>query len=93
MTNTLKPSAMFVLKTYDLPGTPGSNTIGTLNNAQRSSMTWQNVDLKTIMGTMWEKYDYFTITLVSVGVSQESALVTNILDRSAVINLHTDYNS
>ncbi len=80
-------SAMFSLKTYDLPLTPGQNTIGTLNNAQRTSMTWQNVDFKTIIGTMWEDYDYFTITLVSVIAGAVSALPTNIFDRVGIINL------
>ncbi len=80
-------SAMFSLKTYDLPLTPGQNTIGTLNNAQRTYMTWQNVDFKTIMGTMWEDYEYFTITLVSSISGAVSAVPTNIFDRIGIINL------
>ncbi len=87
MTNLLKPSAMFVLKTYDLPLTPGSNATGTLNNTFRSSMTWSNIDLKTIMGTMWEQYDYFTITLVTAIAAPFTVLPTLGIDRSATINL------
>jgi hypothetical protein len=87
MNNSTKQSALFSLKTYDLPLTPGTNSIGTLNNAQRSSMTWTNVDIKTIVGTMWEKYEYFIITLVSAISAPITAVPTNIFDRTAIINL------
>ncbi len=60
-----KISASFTLKTSDLPLTPGSNTIGTLNNTYRSSMTWSNLDIQSILGEMWNKFSYFRIVLVS----------------------------
>ncbi len=55
--------------------------------AGRSSMTWNNVDIKTIIGTMWEKYDYFMITLVSTICAPIITLSTTINDRSAIVNL------
>jgi anaerobic glycerol-3-phosphate dehydrogenase len=65
MTDYNKNSASFYLKTYDLPLLQGTNNVGSLNNAQRSSMTWKNVDIQSIMGNLWDKYKYFSITLVS----------------------------
>jgi hypothetical protein len=87
MKNQTNPCATFSLKTYDVPLTVGTNAFGSLNNAYRSSMTWSNVDLKTIMGTMWETYDYFTITLVSSISAGVTATPANIFDRSGIINL------
>ncbi len=62
-----KIAASFVLKTSDLPltSTTGANNVGTMNNTYRSSMTWQNVDIQSILGEMWNKYTYFQILLVS----------------------------
>ena len=64
MTNYNKESAQFVLRSNDLPSGLGTNSIGSNLNGYRTSMIWKNVDLKSIMGTMYDKYDMFTITLV-----------------------------
>ena len=45
----------FVLRTVD----------ATNNNASYSSWTWSSVDLRSILGTLWDNYDYFNIALVS----------------------------
>ncbi len=71
-----KIAASFTLKTSDLPLTVGANTTGTLNNTFRSSMTWSNVDIQSILGIMWDKYTYFRIILVSSLASSATAAHT-----------------
>jgi hypothetical protein len=34
-------------------------------NAQRSAFTFNNIDMKNVMGEMWDKYDQFALKLVS----------------------------
>jgi hypothetical protein len=65
MANYNKESAQFILRSNDLPLTIGTNSIGSMLNSYRTSMIWRNVDLKTIMGPLYDKYDLFTISLVT----------------------------
>jgi hypothetical protein len=37
-----------------------------LTNYNNTSITWNNLNLKTILGTMYDKYDKFNIELVSI---------------------------
>ncbi len=52
--------ASFILRTCDV----GNYDDGIINDA-RTQITWKNVDLRTIVGPMWDMYDYFSITLVT----------------------------
>ena len=52
--------ATFSLKSCDI-GNKGDGII----NTTHSQMTWTNIDLAAITGVMWDKYDYFTITLTN----------------------------
>jgi hypothetical protein len=53
--------ATFILRTADLT----TDSIGTVNNIYSSSFTWKSIDIKSILGTMWNDYDYFNIALVA----------------------------
>ena len=52
--------ATFILRTADLAG-----NVGTVNNIYGSSFTWKSVDIRSILGTLWDDYDYYNIGLVS----------------------------
>lgn len=59
-------SATFILKTSDLPtNAAGENASGSTNNASGSSYTWKNIDMRVILGTMYDEYDNFNIGLVN----------------------------
>ncbi len=60
---------------------------GTFNNAYRSEFTFTNINLKNICGEMWNKYDYFNITLVGVISGATSAITTAPKDKNANIIL------
>ncbi len=62
--------ASFTLRTADLPTfVAGANQYGSSNNSSHSSFTWLNVNIKSILGTMWDEYDYFNLALVSSLIS------------------------
>ena len=59
-------NASFILRTSDLPtfaNSPNSN--GSTNNSFASSFTWINIDMRLILGDLWDKYEYFNICLYS----------------------------
>ena len=59
-------NASFILRTSDLPtfaNSPNSN--GSTNNSSASSFTWNNIDLRLILGDLWDRYEYFNICLSS----------------------------
>ena len=49
-------SASLVLRTSDLPN--GTNNIGSSDQFY-TNMTWSNISLRTLLGSMYEKYDKF----------------------------------
>ena len=63
-------TASFSLNTYD----------GTAN-ATRTSVTWSNIDLKTILKDMWVKYDKFKLicSCVAYGTNSITAAYSNII--------------
>ena len=62
-------NASLVLKTSDLTsksdyvyGVPYVNQSGSMN-AKGSSITWNNINLRTLLGDMYDRYDIFNICL------------------------------
>ncbi len=55
-------SASLVLRSSDLPN--GTNSVGTSDQFY-TNMTWANINLRTLLGSMYDKYDKFA--LVPVG--------------------------
>ena len=56
-----KRSARLVLKTSDL--TANSTTNNGSCDQYRTSFTWFNINLRMLLGDMYNQYDYFNITL------------------------------
>ena len=84
--------AIFHLNTIDITAsdTVGDYPIykaeGTINT-QRNDFTWNNVDFKTILGDMFDKYDKFNIKLSSVMYSAQNPFGTAPDDRCVKINM------
>lgn len=78
--------ATFILRTCDLPSfASGSNQAGSSNNASHSSFTWNNIDLKSILGDLWDKYDFFNISLVSNISSTGNPTFNSTADRLGIV--------
>ena len=83
-------SARFTLTTVILPsGTLAPNTYGALlTQTTKQSMMWTNIDLVTIMGNeMWEKYDYFNLTLSTGTMGIVGNLPTANASRMLTVNM------
>lgn len=79
-------NANLVLRSADLPIYPGTKSIGKVNDANYTSSTWYNINLRSILGTMYDKYDKFNISLNSVSSGNgDDGLTTNPDDRNAII--------
>ena len=59
-------SASLVLRTSDLP-VNSSNNVGSADQFY-TNMTWSNINLRVLLGSMYDKYDKFA--LVPVGINQ-----------------------
>lgn len=69
-------SASLVLRTSDLPN--GTNNIGSSDQFY-TNMTWSNINLRTLLGSMYDKYDKFAL----VPVAYQSNLTDTALGSSA----------
>ena len=56
-------SASLVLKSSDLPAN-GTNNIGNSDQFY-TNMTWSNINLRTLLGSMYDKYDQFALVPVA----------------------------
>jgi len=56
-------SASLILRTSDLPSN-SSNNIGS-SDQYYINMTWSNINLRTLLGNMYDKYDRFALVPVS----------------------------
>ena len=54
--------ACLVLKTNVLPRNGTTNACGT-GNSQLSSFTWTNINLRTLLGDMFDKYDRYLLLM------------------------------
>ena len=77
--------ACLVLKTNVLTTDGTTNAYGT-GNSKLSSFTWTNINLRTLLGDMFDKYDRFMLLLQNIS----NALSGNIAasdDRAILINM------
>ncbi len=56
-------------------------------NSDRNDFTCNNIDFKTILGTMYEKYDRFNLKLSSIMCSSSSGFGIAAEDRVLKINI------
>ena len=62
-----KRSVRLVLRTSDLDIDGNQDEFGT-------NFTWTNINLRSLLGDLYNQYDYFNISLVSVSLSRCNAL-------------------
>lgn len=84
MSNT--ENASLVLKTGDLPFN-STSAIGS-TDANNLAFVWSNINMRTLLGTMYDKYDTFNLCLSSITTGLASATIgTGTNDRVVVINV------
>ena len=77
--------ACLVLKTTVLPMDGSTNAYGT-SNSTNSSFTWTNINLRTLLGDMFDKYDRFMLLLQNISNAQVGSMASGD-DRSILINM------
>ena len=56
--------AQLILRGYELPLV--ESNIGFIN-ATATNLTWKNINLRTLLGPMYDKYDTFNLTIKYIG--------------------------
>lgn len=82
-------NASLILKGYDLTST--ENNFGVCNSLN-TSFTWKNINLRTVLGNMYDKYDTFNICLNTICCSTPPANLGVSYGNSDINNLHVIIN-
>jgi hypothetical protein len=77
--------ACLILKTNVLTTDGTTNAYGS-GNSTLSSFTWTNINLRTLLGDMFDKYDRYLLLLQTISQAYSAAIATND-DRSILINM------
>lgn len=68
--------ASLVLKSHSLP-LNGSNSSGSTDQYRRV-MTWNNINLRLLLGDMYDKFDNFNLQLVNIGSDDNRTFVDGV---------------
>ena len=68
-------NATLILKTSDL--TPGQTTTMGVCDAYRQNMTWYNINLRTVLGDLYDIYDYFNLSLYFISTDTTGTVVSS----------------
>ena len=77
--------ACLVLKTNVLTTNGTTNAFGS-GNATLSSFTWTNINLRTLLGDMFNKYDRYLLLLQNISQALAGAIST-VDDKAILINM------
>lgn len=72
-------SANLILRT-------SSVAVGSDKNTDRTIVTWRNINMKVVLGTLYNKYNRFKICFTSYGNANTSA-IANVSDRILNVNM------
>ena len=80
-----KQHAQLVLRGYDI--TLNENNIGFTTTANNINFTFKNINLRTVLGNMYDKYDMFNLTVKYIGVSKLSAVFADNDNSNVILNI------
>ena len=78
-------NASLVLRTADLP-LNDSNNIGSMN-ASRTIMTWNNINLRLLLGDMYDSYDFFNLNITQITTNIGPSFGATIADRNVTLRI------
>jgi hypothetical protein len=76
--------ACLVLKTNVLPMNGTTNDYGT-SNSINTIFTWNNINLRSLLGDMFDKYDRFLLLLQNISNASPSATPGDAVDDRAIL--------
>ena len=87
-------NASLVLKTTDCTSNsdyivPGLASVrgNCVTNAKLSSITWNNINLRTLLGKMYDDYDLFNLCLNTISTSQANNIDTNADSKNVTVRI------
>jgi hypothetical protein len=83
MSNTA--CATLILRTSNISSTP--STIG-VSNTNKSQLNWININLRTLLGDLYDKYDTFNLCLNSISCSTPEEALGADYGNDDINNLH-----
>ena len=78
-------NAALVLRTSDLTANSTTN-VGTCDQ-YRTNFTWNNINLRTLLGGMYDKYERFNICLNTVSTSN-IAVTPGVTDDDRIVQIY-----
>ena len=78
-------NASLVLRTADLP-LDGSNSVGSMN-ATRTFMTWNNINLRLLLGDMYDSCDLFNLNITQIVSTIGPTFGTTVDDRNVTLRI------
>ncbi len=72
-------SANLILRTSSI-------AVGADKDSNRTNITWRNINMKYVLGSLYYKYDKFKICLTSIG-NVNTTTITNVSDRILAVNM------
>ena len=91
--------ATLVLRSGDIPAAPTAPNSNGFSDQYLTNMTWTNINLRTLLGAMYDKYDKFALVPVSFQTNVASNFGSTNDDRCIAINIsglpftNNNYNS
>jgi hypothetical protein len=73
-------SANLILRTSSVSTTSGDK------NTDRTNITWRNINMRAVLGTLYNKYKRYKICLTSIG-NVNVATIANVADRVLNVNM------
>ena len=77
-------NATLILKTSDL--TADQSTNAGVCDAYKQNMTWNNINLRTVLGDLYDKYDYFNLSLYFISTDTTCTL-TSAADKATYMKI------
>jgi len=64
------------------------NTVSGVANTKRTTCTWSNIDLRMLLGDMYNKYDRFNLCLNTIAQTLETITFTSANDAQCLIRIN-----
>ena len=79
-------SASLILRTGDLPSN-SSNNVGSAD-LYYTNMTWYNINLRTLLGNMYDKYDKFNLVPVQLVPNEDDRIFQVYISKRKKMSSH-----
>ena len=80
-----KQHAQLVLRGSDIPAV--ENSAGFTTTTTNFNFTWENINFRTVLGDMYDKYDIFNLTVTYIATSKLSVVFADADNTNVIMNI------